>query len=186
MVTLSENYDINLSAKWDEGLYDCFMAAGNFESAKQIATSHLQSKNYDERVSWLKRYLKIDFSLGNYTAASDAARELIALQGVDRDDLNGPIYRLLFDASQRLGDAERMIDAIAKVERIYGVDYGDIERYTQMVTLSKDKKDDVMLENFASKVLQLQERAQSFTQTPYIEFTLTQALMDNSKYARAP
>ncbi len=185
VVMLSENYDINLSAKWDEGLYECFMAAGNFEAAKQIATSHLQSKVYDERVAWLERYLKIDFSLGNYTAASDAARELIALHGKERDDLNGPVYRLLFDASQRLGDSDGMIDAIARIERTYGVDYNDIERYTQMVTVAKDRSDDVMLENFAAKVMELQKRAQSFTQTPYIEFTLTQALIDDGKNAQA-
>ncbi len=183
VVNLSQYHDINLSREWDGKLFECFITAGDFEAAKHIALGHLKSKNYNERSAWLERYIRIDFALGNYTAVIDAAKELIAL----RDDVasKGDIYRTLFDAAQRLGEKETMLDAITQIETVSGLNFDDVERYTQMVTLAKDSSDDVMLESFAKKVMTLQERTQSFTQSPYIEFTLAQALQTNGKLAQA-
>lgn len=183
VVELSRSYDSNLSHQWDAQLFECFVAAGSYDTAKTIAQEHLGSKNYDERVAWLERYIRIDFALGNYTAVIDATKELIALRDIPKQ--NGPMYRILFDAAQRLGEKETMLDAITTIEAVFGLNYDDIERYTQMVTVAKDLHDNVMIESFAKKVMQLQKRAQSFTQTPYIEFTLAQALMDNNKFSEA-
>jgi len=183
VVDLSKNYDINLSMKWDEDLYGCYIDAGDFDKAKNIAQTHINSKQFDERIAWLERYIYIDFELGNYTEVIDAAKELIALRG--ESEKNIKTYRLLFDASQRLGESKSMVDAIVKIEGLEGLSYSDIERYTQMVTVAKDLKDDVMLQTYAQKVMQLQEQAKSYTQSPYIEFTLTQALLDDGKDAKA-
>jgi tetratricopeptide (TPR) repeat protein len=175
VVDLSKNYDINLSMKWDEDLYSCYIDAGDFDKAKNMAQVHIKSKNYDERMAWLERYIYIDFELGNYTEVIDAAKELIALRGDDKKNIK--TYRLLFDASQRLGESNTMINAIQQIEASEGLIYSDIERYTQMVTLAQNIKDDVMLRTYAQKVIQLQDQANSYTQSPYIEFTLTQALL---------
>ncbi|MEA1918214.1 MAG: flagellar protein [Campylobacterota bacterium] len=179
VVNLSKNYDINLSMEWDDELYECYISAGNYDKAKDIAQSHIKSKNYQERISWLERYTKIDFALGNYTEVVDAAKELIALRSDESKNIE--TYRLLFDASQRLGEFDTILQSIQKIEALVGLNYDDIERYTQMVTLAKNSKDDVMLRSYASKVMKLQEKAKSYTQSPYIEFTLTQAFLGNSK-----
>ncbi|MEA3523408.1 MAG: flagellar protein [Campylobacterota bacterium] len=183
VVDLSRNYDINLSMEWDEELYECYIGAGNFDKAKDIAQSHIKSKNFNERIAWLERYTKIDFALGNYTAVVDAAKELISLRSDENKNID--TYRLVFDAGQRLGDFDTIVNAIQKLEALVGLHYDDIERYVQMVTLAKNSKDDLMLRTYAQKVMQLQEKAKSYTQTPYIEFTLAQALLQNEKAKEA-
>jgi tetratricopeptide (TPR) repeat protein len=179
VVDLSKNYDINLSEKWDADLYKCYIESGSFDKAKSIASAHIKSKDYNERVDWLAKYTKIDFALGNYTEVVDATKELISLQSDKSKKLES--YRLLFDSAQRLNDSETMIEAISNIEKLASLRYKDIERYTQMVTLAQNIKDDVMLQNYASKVIELQKRAKSYTQSPYIEFTLAQALLQTSK-----
>ncbi len=183
VVNLSKNYDINLSMQWDAKLFKCYLAAGNYDKAKGIAQTHIKSKKYEKRITWLERYTKIDFALGNYTEVIDAAHELISLRSDESKNI--ATYRLLFDAAQRLGDTETMLNAIQKLEALVGLVYEDIERYTQMVTLAKKLKDDTMLRNYAQKVLQLQEKAKSYTQTPYIEFTLAQSLLQDAKIQKA-
>jgi predicted negative regulator of RcsB-dependent stress response len=182
VVDLSNNYDINLSSEWDSELFGCYLAAGNFESAKNIAQDYIKSKDYDERLIWLERYVNIDFSLGNYTAVIDALKELVSLKEQSENLKN---YRLMFDAAQRLGEKETMLEAISQIETISGLSFDDIERYAQMVTLAKDDSDSIMLENFAKKVMTLQDRTNSYSQTPYIEFTLAQALIENQKNSEA-
>jgi len=183
VVDLSKNYDINLSIQWDAELFQCYIAAGNYDKAKDIAQNYIKSKNYEERIAWLERYTKIDFALGNYTEVVDAAQELISIRSDENKNIE--TYRLLFDAGQRLGEFETMLNAIQKIEALVGLAYKDIERYTQMVTLAKNMKDDVMLRSYAQKVMQLQEKAKSYTQTPYIEFTLTQSFLQDSKTDKA-
>jgi len=183
VVDLSKNYDINLSMQWDSELFECYIAAGSYDKAKDIAQAHIKSKDYEERIAWLERYTKIDFALGNYTEVLDAAQELISIRSDENKNIE--TYRLLFDAGQRLGEFETMLNAIQKIEALDGLMYKDIERYAQMVTLAKNVKDDIMLRSYAEKVIQLQEKAKSYTQTPYIEFTLTQSFLQDAKIDKA-
>ena len=183
VVELSKNCDINLSVEWDAKLYDCYIDAGDFDKAKEIAQTHINTKVFSERVEWLEKYTKIDFELGNYTEVVDAAKELISLR--DDKKKNIQTYRLLFDASQRLGDSENMLSSIQKIEELVGLKYKDIERYTQMLTYAKNIKDDMMVRNYANKIMQLQKKANSYTQSPYVEFILAQVLMNDNKNAKA-
>lgn len=179
VVDLSKNYDINLSQKWDADLYTCYVESGSFDKAKIIASAYIKSKNYKQRIEWLARYIKIDFALGNYTEVIDAAKELISLR--ENDSKNLQTYRLLFDAAERLGDTDNMISSIIKIESITKLSYDDVDRYTKMLNLAQKLKDNVMLMNYAKKVIKLQNQAKSYTQSPYVEFTLSQALLENSK-----
>ncbi len=124
VVDLSKNYDINLSMEWDAELYKCYIGAGDFDKAKDIAQSHIKSKDIEERIAWLERYTKIDFALGNYTEVVDAATELILLRSDENENID--TYRLLFDAGQRLGDFDTLLDAIQKIEALLGLDYNYI------------------------------------------------------------
>jgi len=95
------------------------------------------------------------------------------------------VYRYLFDAYERLEQKENMIQAMAKIEDIFGLDYRDIDRYVAMVTLASELKDDNMLIKYASKVMRIQEGSNSHAQSPYIEFALYGAYMNKNEYNKA-
>ncbi|MBN2895484.1 MAG: hypothetical protein JXK05_06285 [Campylobacterales bacterium] len=184
VIELSQGYDVNLSREWDDDLFECYIAAGSFERAKRLAQQHLQAQDSDERTAWLERYVVIDFSLGNYTAVLDALEELLSIH-TKNDVKRAELYRRYFDASQRLGDHDRMLEAMVAIESIDGVVFKDIERYTQMMTHAKSQKNSVMVENFGKKVVKLQQAAGSYTQSPYVEFTLAQTLIELDKSQEA-
>lgn len=181
VISLAQEFDIRLSAQWDAGLFGCAMQGGDYELARSLAAPHLKSKEVIDRMAWLQRYLKAEFALGNYKETVRAAKELITLGELEESSEYLDAYRLLFDATQRLGDEDAMVLAIKDIEKRMGLLYKDIERYTQMVTLGKNRKDSMMIESHATKVITLQDRANSHTQTPYIEFTLIQALLSTKE-----
>jgi tetratricopeptide (TPR) repeat protein len=185
VINLSETYNIELSENWDEGVYECAYYAGNFAKAKSIAVPYIKSKDVAKRMAWLYRYIRADFATGNYEEVAAAADELITLAQMEKSDAFNEVYRLRFDALQRMGERDGMINAIADIEKVYGLDFKDIERYTQMVTLAKERNESAMVEVYAAKVIALQERTNSYSQSPYIEFTLAQALMDMQKNQKA-
>ena len=185
VVRLYETYRIDLSETWDEGVYECAYLGSDFARAKAIATPYIKSKELPLRMAWLQRYIKADFATGNYEEAAAAAKELLALAAVEKTDAYDDMYRLRFDALQRMGDKEAMIEAITDIEKLFGVDFKDIERYTQMVTLGKERKASAMVESYAEKIMAMQKRTGSYSQSPYIEFTLAQALIEMQKNQKA-
>ena len=185
VLVISNEYNITLSDKWDDGIYNCAMMGGDFQLSKDIALKNLKSKDFDTRKKWLYRYIKVDFATGNYTDVVDAAKDLITLIDGDQNSKYKDVYRYMFDTYDRLEKKDKMIDAMAKIEEIFGLDYKDIERYVSMVTLGSERHDDNMIIKYANKVMQIQKESNSYVQSPYVEFTLYQAYTDKNKYNKA-
>ncbi len=185
VLVISKEYNITLSDKWDDGIYDCAMMGGDFKLSKSIASKHLKSKELNKREKWLYRYVKVDFATGNYSELVDAAKDLIILIQGDKNSPYKNIYRYLFDTYSRLEQANNMINTMAKIEDLYGLDYRDIDRYVAMVTLGSQRDDDTMVIKYADKVMKIQEKSHSYAQSPYIEFVLYQAYMEKKEYNKA-
>ena len=182
---LQKMYRIKLLPQWDALLYECALKTAQYPLAKKIAQPHLKSKSLQERQVWLSRLVRTHFALGEYKEALKGGEELIDLLGVEKNpSLNG-VYRTVFDASWRLNDGERMIRHIKAIESVFPTDFKDVERYTKMVALGLSRKDESMVQNYARKVMALQQRTKTYTQSPYIEFTLAQSLQNVGKDAEA-
>ena len=181
---ISANYKITLSAKWDDGIYRCSMKGADFLLAKKIASKHLKAKELQERKKWLYRYIKIDFATGNYSDVLEASKELLVLIDGDKNSPYLDIYRILFDTYQRLEKNTKMVDAISKIQDIYGVSYKDIDRYVAVINIGSELKDDNLVIKYASEVVNIQKKSSSYAQSPFVEFALYQAYInkgDNNK-----
>lgn len=185
VIALSQEFEVKLTAKWDAGVYGCAMKGGDYELARSLAEPYLKVKKIDERMTWLLRYVQAQFSLGEYRSVVEGTKELITLREVERSKGFKEAYRLQFDAYSRLGDEEAMVLSIKMIEDVFGLRYDDIERYSQMVSLAQKQKDNMMIETYATKVIALQEKTDSHTQSPYIEFTLVQAYVTEEKTKKA-
>jgi len=185
VLTIANDYNITLSDSWDDGIYTCAMKGGDFKLSKTIASKNLHSDNLNEREKWLFRYVKIDYETGNYTELVSAAKDLIALIDDPKKSPYKEVYRYLFDAYERLGQKEKMIETMAKIEDIFGLDYKDIDRYAAMVSLGIDMNDTNMVIKYGSKIMKIQERSGAHAQTPFVEFALYDAYMKKNDYQKA-
>ena len=185
VLVISHEHNITLSDKWDDGVYNCAMKGGDFQLSKNIATKKIKVKNIDERKKWLYRYIKVDFATGNYTEVIDASKDLIALIDNAKKSPYKNIYRILFDAYQRVGQKDKMVKAMIKIEGIFGVNYKDIDRYVAMITLANGMHDDNMLIKYATKVMKIQSKSHSYAKSPFVEFTLFGAYMNKQNYNKA-
>ncbi|MEA1916760.1 MAG: flagellar protein [Campylobacterota bacterium] len=178
---LADEYKIKLSSEFDEEFFSCALKVGNFDLALSIAKLHVNDKNIKNRISWLIKYLHVEFNLGNYKSVIKAAKDIKSLSSVENSGDYKTVLRELFDSYQRLDSSDMMIKTIIEIEKAYGLEYKDIERYTQMVTLASELKDNSMIVSYATKVMKLQSRYKSYTQSPYIEFTLFGAYKELNK-----
>ena len=185
VINISADYNITLSNEWDDGIYECAMIGGDFLLSKKIANKNLKSKDLAMRKKWLYRYIIIDFETGNYDDVINASKELVTLIEDEKDSIYKDIYRYLFDTYQRVNDKDNMIEMIVKIENIYGFTYKDMDRFVNMIAIADKNKDDKMLIKYATEIISIQKRSQSFAQSPYVEFSLYQSLINTEQYNKA-
>lgn len=185
VLVVSSEYNITLSNKWDDGIYECAMKGGNYQLSKTIASKNVNSKDLDLRKKWLFRYVKVDFATGNYSDVIDASKDLISLIEDNKDSPYKEVYRYLFDTYDRLEKKDDMITAMAKIEAQFGLNYKDIERYVALVSIGSNNNDDNMVIKYASMVKKIQTSSNSHAQSPYIEFALYQSYMNQENYNSA-
>ncbi|MEN8303040.1 MAG: flagellar protein [Campylobacterota bacterium] len=185
VLNISNDYNITLSDKWDDGIYECSMMGGDYQLSRRIAGKNLKSKDLQERKKWLYRYIKIDFATGNYSDVIDASKDLISLIDDVKSSEYRDVYRYLFDTYQRLERSEEMISAIVDVQKVYGLDYKDLDRYASVMTIGSDKKDDNIVIKYGREVMKIQTSSSSNPQSPFVEFTLYQSYTNKQDYNSA-
>jgi tetratricopeptide (TPR) repeat protein len=185
VLDIQNDYNISVSSRWDEGLYECFIKAADYQKAKKIVKRNLSTQDLSQKQAWLYRLIEVDFATGNYSDVVDEAKDLITLSGNIENSPYKGVYRFLFDAYERLGDFEGMVDSIAKIESIFGLNYKDIDRYVAMINVGVEKKDDTIIIKYAKKLFDLQRRIKSFAQSPFVEFALYSAYMNKGEYKKA-
>ena len=182
VLEISSIYKIELSDKWDDGVYLCAMKGADFTLAQKMADKNLKSKDLQQRKKWLYRHIKIDFATGNYSNVIEASKELIILIDSNKDSPYLDVYRTIFDTYQRLENNDKMISSMIEIENIYKLDYIDIERYVTMISIGSQIRDNNLVIDYAKKVMSIQTKSDSYTQSPFVEFTLYQSYIDKEKY----
>jgi len=185
VLTISQEYNITLSDKWDDGVYTCAMKGGDFSLSKRVAVKNLKVKSVQARKKWLYRYIKVAFATGNYTDVIDAAKDLITLISNDKNSPYLDVYRILFDTYQRVENRDGMIKSMLKIEKIFGWSYKDIDRYVAMINVGDAMHDNSIIIKYATEIMQIQKESNSYPQTPFVEFTLYQAYMSKEEYNKA-
>ena len=185
VLKLSSDYNITLSNDWDDGIYECAMKGGDYLLSKKIASKNLKSKDLELRKKWLYRYIKVDFATGNYSDVIEASKELITLIKDDKNSEYKEVYRSLFDTYQRLEQNDKLIDAIVALEKVYGLDYNDIDRYVAIMSIGSKTKDDNIVIKYGEEVVNVQKTSNSFAQSPFVEFTLYQAYLNKGNFKSA-
>ena len=185
VLNISNDYNITLSDNWDDGIYECSMMGGDYQLARKITSKNLKSKDLNERKKWLYRYIKIDFATGNYSDVVDASKDLISLIDDVKSSEYKDVHRYLFDTYQRLEKSYEMISAIADVQKVYGLDYKDLDRYALVMAIGNDKKDDNIVIEYGNEVMKIQISSASYPQSPFVEFTLYQSYTNKQDYNKA-
>ncbi len=185
VLQLASKYQIDLSAQWDDGIYECAMKGADFLLAKKMADRNLKSKELEQRKKWLYRYIKIDFATGNYTNVIEASKELVTLIDKEKNSVYQDVYRVVFDTYHRLENTQKMIESMSKVVEVYGESYIDSDRYAAMMAAGSNIKDTNLVIAYGEKILRIQKTSGSSAQTPFVEFALYEAYTQKEDYAKA-
>jgi hypothetical protein len=178
-IHLSNEYNLTLEKKFDSSLYDCSFKTGNYPLAQKTASKYLKDK--EKRLQWLYKYAKTLNKLGEYKELTKVAPDVITLSEIEKTSAYDDILQDVFYAHERLGNVQEMISTIKELEKRRGLQHDDIELYVSMIKLGLKERDDVMIQTYSSKVMALQEKTKSYSQSPFVEFAALQVLKAQKK-----
>ena len=190
-ILLLRAYNFSISDAHAHELYSCSMQENDYAHAVEIAKEHIKAKDLKSRTAWLFDYVTASFKVGDYKTVFVAGQDLLTLFEVDEalqksyKPKRCELYKEIFQAALALGYEEKAVEMATRLEQEYGLRYEDIEIYVRMAKLARARKDYTMVENYAYKVIRLQKRHQSFTQSPMIEFLALHALKKLNKTEKA-
>ena len=177
-IVLSSEYNLTIESKFDKELYSCAFQTGNYELAKRTAIKHLKDS---ERLGWLYKYAKTLNKLGEYEELIKVSKDIVTLSALEKTDKYDDILQDTFYAEQRMGNTQGMVTTIKELERRRGLVSADIELYVEMIKLGLKQHDDVVIETYTKKVMGLQKRTASYSQSPFVEFAALQVLKAQKK-----
>ena len=172
-IYISQEYNLSIDARFDNKMYICSFKTGNYLLAQDTARKHLKDKN---RLLWLYNYAKTLNKLGKYKKLTEVSADIVTLSEVEKTSKYDDILHDTFYAYARLKDQVGMITTVKELERRRGLIFDDIEIYTAMVKLGLKNRDDIIIDTYASKVMKLQEKTKTYTQSPFVEFAKLQVL----------
>lgn len=185
VVSITNEFGVKLGADFDDDLYSCYMRIPQLDLAKKMAATDMNTKNVTDRIKWMYRYANVMFQTGDYQNTIKVGNDVLTLIGRDRKSPYFDLYRTMFDAYQRVGNGNKMIDIMTKIMGLYGESFKDIERYVQMINLGSQLKDDNIIITYGNRVMELQRKTATYTQTPYVEFTTYQSYMNKNDLTRS-
>ena len=178
-ISLSQEHNVSIDTQYDDGLYVCAYQTGNYALAKKTSSKHIKDKQ--ERLKWLYRYAKTLNKVGEYEELVKVASDVIVLSDIDKTSKYDDILQDAFRAYERLKNMQGMIETIQELEKRRGLSYDDIELYSSMVKLGLKERDDIIIETYANKVMKLQDKTSSYSQSPFVEFAALQVLKSQKK-----
>jgi tetratricopeptide (TPR) repeat protein len=185
VMSISNDYGVKLPKEFDDEMYNCYMKIPQLNMAKGLAGSNINAKTITEKIKWMYRYANVLFQTGDYKNTIKVGNDVLTLIGKEKTSPYFDLYRTMFDAYQRTANSNKMLEMMTKIILTFGESYKDIERYVQMVDLGTRMKDDNIIITYGNRVMELQRKTGSYTQTPYVEFTTYQAYMNKNDLTRS-
>jgi len=178
-ISLSKEHNISVERQYDDKLYACAYKTGNYALAKTTAQEHIKDKQ--KRLQWLYNYAKTLNKTGEYEELIRVAGDVISLSDLEKRSEYDDILQDTFRANERLKNTQGMIKTIKELEKRRGLVHDDIELYVSMVKLGLKQRDDIIIETYANKVMQLQDKTASYSQSPFVEFAILEVLKRQEK-----
>ncbi len=170
-----EKYKVEFDKLDNFKLFECFVRAGRYKNAKEISLKHIKDKNLKKRLEWLENYLLSEYKLGNFSNVVEIGKDLEKLSKILKIKPKKESLKYLFFSLMRQDNAGRAIEVAKEIEKNYKKSLENCDIFMDIVRYASDKRDDLLLIEYAKKIENLQNEFKSYVYTPYVEFSLIEA-----------
>jgi tetratricopeptide (TPR) repeat protein len=183
---IADEYNVTVTAKYEKKYFSCLMRYARYKKALQIAKKHLNNKDLHKRLEWmyqtLKVYSKLDKNKSIIMLGEDIEKLSKILKTNRYDDI---VYEKALAYYNLKNYDDMMLREVKKAETLFPTDIRNIDLFVKILRYAKDKKDDLLIVNYAKRIMELQKRHKISDYSPLVELDYVNALKRLKQYAKA-
>ncbi|MBE0491592.1 MAG: hypothetical protein IBX44_05030 [Sulfurospirillum sp.] len=162
--------------------FECFIRTSRYEHAKTLSLTNTNTKDLKQKLFWLERYLKSVFSTREYPEAIKVANDVLALSKALKTQVNYDVLQYLFFSHVSLDDFDAALKVANQIEKSYKDNFKNIDIFAAILKHANDAQDDLLITQYAQKIIDLQTKFARYIQSPKVEFSYANALKRLGKY----
>lgn len=171
--------------KDDKGLYKCFTRVYRFESAKNIAKKYIHEQNLALRLQWLLRFQHSLYKLGEYKKSIEVAKdEEILGKMLNEKRAHLALYDRFY-ALAKLKKYDEALEIAKKIELNLPDQFANVEVYAKVVNFAKEQGNDLVVETYAKRALEIEKRYNSYLLSPKLEYDYINSLQKLQRFQEA-
>jgi TolA-binding protein len=180
-----EEYKLPENSFEAQKIYECLMRSSRYEKAKEISQTKAQDTNLSEKKLWLENYLSSLYYLSDYENVVMVYPDISSLATALKVKTKYDSLKYTFLAYLKLDKFEKALELTNLLEKYYPNDFRNSDIFYEIVKVATDTQDDLLLVKYAKKVIDLQNKAKKYIQTPHVEFSYIIALKRLNKNKEA-
>ncbi len=186
-VKLLNEYKIEINKKYDLKLVKCYLDTSNYNRAFTLAKKRLKNTKLapSKKISWLKVMAKILYEQHKYSKLLSLSNDVLSLGQTYGVKGYKEILYYKFFALFELRKYDLALKTANKIEMIFKNRYKNEQVYQKLVNYAKTIDNNLMVAQYARKIISLQKRYKSYVLSPGIEFDYITALKKLNKYSTA-
>ncbi len=182
-ISLVNKFELKLDQNDDEKLYECSMKNSQYSIAEEISKRRISLSQ--ETLKWLFRYSQVLINSGRYLEFLKVSDEVLSMISIEKNNDFNSIYFDRYRAFEMLQNDEKVLETVNILDKIFKDDYKNLQPFKSVIDIAVKRKDDLLIEKYGKKILTIQERLNSFVETPEVELLITTSLQHQNKFSEA-
>jgi tetratricopeptide (TPR) repeat protein len=185
-IYLKQEYNATINPKYEIKYFECLMRVASYKNALKVAKQHFKERDMKKRLEWmykaLKAYSKLNYDKKTILLAEDIEK----LSKIVKTDRYRDIVYEKAEAYYNLKNYDDlMLMEVNKIEKIFPNDIRNVDLFMKVLRYAKNKKDDLLIANYAEKIIKLQKLHKIDHYSPMVEIDYINALKRLKQYAKA-
>jgi len=174
-VTLMEGYDVQDELENRKMVFECLMRLSRYDKAIEEAQKHTQVRDLRERLSWLENLNNALFENGQFGEVVSLSDDIYDLGILVKDPSVKSVLRKKILALLSLKQYDDALESSDRLRKELPNAYENIEVYDKIIKYAKEIGSDLLINEYATMALELQERAGIYQYSPDLEYAAISA-----------
>jgi len=177
-IKLYKDFNISLSKKYDEQLFNCAYKVRDFKLATTIPNRYFLSNNNTILLKWLKNKEKIFKATNNYKKDALIIEDICNIETKCYQFK----YQQFFDYYHLNNSQEflRLASELSKKDNIKNIDI-----FMKVISYAKTNSNNLLTYTYGKKILTLQKKYKTYIHSPYIDFLVIKSTKKLNKKQEA-
>jgi len=184
-VSYIEKYKLDLEQFDSSEIFDCFIRTSRYTRAKNLSENYIKEGTLKSRHEWMQNYLLSLYRLNKHANVVSIGEDIIKMSKSLKTKPQSDTLQMLFFSLMKLDRFEKAIDIAKQIEENSPNELKNSDVYIKIVQRAKDDRNDLLLKEYANKIIALQKKYKSNAYTPDVELSLIGALQRLEKTKEA-